>query len=115
MILTAGRLNRRVRIEKPVPDAALDGAGFGSWAPVATVWAEVQDVRPSRTERMAEGLNVASRPARVILRWRADVTPAMRIVMGDRIMQIIGGPAELGRREGLELLVEDYSTAGNTA
>ena len=115
MLIDARRLDRRVRIEKPVADDAPDGAGSGSWVPVATVWAEVQDVRPGRAERLDEGLNIATRPARVIMRWRSDVTPAMRIVMGDRIMQIIGGPAELGRRDGLELLVEDYSTAGNAA
>lgn len=115
MILTAGRLNRRVRIERPIADTSIDGAGSGTWEPVATVWAEVQDVRPSRTERMTEGLNLSARAARVIMRWRGDVTAAMRIVHGDRIMQIVGGPAELGRRDGLELLVEDYSTAGNPA
>lgn len=115
MKIDARRLDRRVRIERLVADESIDGAGSGTWEPVATVWAEVQDVRPSRTERMTEGLNLSARPARVIMRWRGDVTGAMRIVHGDRIMQIVGGPAELGRRDGLELLVEDYSTAGNPA
>jgi len=37
----------------------------------------------------------------------------MRFVMGYRVMQIVAGPAELGRREGLEFMVEDYTSAGN--
>ncbi len=115
MLIDARKLDRRIRIERAIPDLALDGAGSGAWVLVATVWAEVQDVLPSRAERLGTGINVASRPARVRMRWRGDVTAAMRIVMGDRIMQIVGGPAELGRRDGIELLVEDYTSAGNPA
>lgn len=109
------RLNRRIRIERPVSDDSFTGAGSGSWALIAPVWAEVKDVLPSRAERLADGVNVATRPARVRIRWRDDVTPAMRFVMGERVMQIVAGPAEIGRREELEFMVEDYSTAGGGA
>jgi SPP1 family predicted phage head-tail adaptor len=113
--MKAGKLDRRIVIERPVTKTGLLSAGSGSWEPVATVWASVQDVLPSRAERLADGINVASRPARVRMRYRDDLTPAMRFVIGGRIMQIIAGPAELGRREGLEFMVEDYSSAGNAA
>lgn len=113
--MNAGTLNRRLRIERPVADESFTGAGSGTWEPIADVWANVQDMLPSRGERLADGINVAARPARVRLRYRTDVTPDMRFVMGNRVMQIISGPAELGHREGLEFMVEDYSTAGNPA
>jgi len=113
--LAAGSLDRRIRIERPVADTALDGAGSGEWALVAEVWASVQDALPSRGERLAEGINVASRPARVRMRFRTDVTAAMRFVMGGRVMVIIAGPAEIGWKDGLEFMVEDYSSAGNAA
>jgi len=113
--VNAGTLNRRLRIERPVADESFTGAGSGTWEPIADVWANVQDMLPSRGERLADGINVAARPARVRLRYRTDVTPDMRFVMGNRVMQIISGPAELGHREGLEFMVEDYSTAGNPA
>lgn len=90
-------------------------AGSGSWEPVAVVWASVEDALPSRAERLADGINVASRPARVRMRYRDDLNAAMRFVIGSRIMQIVAGPAELGRRDGLEFMVEDYSVAGNPA
>lgn len=113
--IPAGVLDRRVRIERPVADDALDGAGSGSWELVGEVWAQVQDALPSRAERIGEGISVAERPARVRMRWRGDVTADMRFVMDGRVMQIVAGPAELGRRDGLEFMVVDYRPAGNPA
>lgn len=115
MTLDPGKLDRRIRIERPIADSSFDGAGSGTWAPVAECWASVTDALPSRGEKLAEGINLAARPARVRIRFREDVTPEMRFVMGNRIMQIVAGPAELGRREGLEFMVEDYRPAGNPA
>ena len=131
MAVAAGRYDRRIRIERPIADDALDGAGSGAWQLVIEVAASVQDALPSRGERLAEGINVASRPARVRFRYRSDVsiTPDMRIVIGrnlrdeegnlvwhtDRVTQIVAGPAEIGRRSELEFVVEEYRPAGNPA
>lgn len=125
----ASRMDSRIRIERPVADTSLDGAGSGNWVFVCEVAAEVQDMLPSRGERLADGINVATRPARVRIRYRADITAAMRILVGhyvegddgepvwhtDRTAQIITVPAELGRREALEFMVEDFNPAGNAA
>jgi head-tail adaptor len=115
-IINSGDLDKVINIEQPVPDTSPDGAGSGKWALVAKdVYAQVQDALPSKSERLADGLNVATRPARVRMYYRDDVTPDCRFVMGSRIMQITAGPAELGRRAGLEFMVEDYTSAGNAA
>lgn len=111
----ASRMNRRVRIERPVADTSLDGAGSGTWDLVGEAWAEVQDALPSRGERLAGGINVAARPARVRMRFRTDIDSSMRLVMGDRVMQIVAGPAELGFKEAVEFMVEAYNPAGNPA
>lgn len=74
----ASKLNRRVRIEKPVPNDDVNGAGSGFWESIGDAWAEVQDLLPSRGERYEGGINLATRPARVRLRYRTDVTPEMR-------------------------------------
>jgi head-tail adaptor len=122
-------MDRFVRLERPVADDSFDGAGSGSWALVDEIWAEIVDLLPSRTdgERLANGIGFAERPARVRCRYRADITRAMRLVEGAtvsdgvvdyadaRIMQVVTMPAELGRREGLEFMVKDYSPAGNSA
>jgi len=113
-MLAAGRFKDRLRIERPVKDDSFTGAGAGTWEPVATVRAEVLDALPSRGERLAEGLNLKTRPARVRIRKRDDITSTMRFVMGARILQIVAGPAVIGRRrEGMEFMVEEYSPAGN--
>lgn len=84
-----------------------------TWADLATEWAEVQDMLGS--ERMAEGLNLSNRPCRIRMLYRDDVTSAMRVKIGDRILQIVRGPIELGRKDGLQMVCEEYSTAGDEA
>jgi head-tail adaptor len=111
----SSRLNQLIRVERAVADNDFDGAGSGEWSLFCEVYAEIQDMLPSRGERIADGVNIASRPARVRTRFRTDITAAMRFVDGDRVMQIISGPAEIGRREALEFMVEDYKPAGNAA
>lgn len=122
--LLASRLKDVVRFQRPVADDSFDGAGSGAWVDVAQVRAELVDALPSRGERLTDGINIASRPGRLRLRFRDDLTPSMRVQLlkkvGDvwevvRTMQIVAGPAELGRREGVEFMVEDYSSAGNSA
>jgi head-tail adaptor len=116
----ASRMKHRIRIEQPVADDSLDGAGSGNWSTLQDeVSAEIEDMLPSRGERMANGINVASHPARVRMRYRTDIKASMRFVditdgTAGRIMQIIAGPAYLGRNL-VEFMVEDYSTAGSTA
>lgn len=126
--LAAGELDKQIRIERPVAAAAFKGAGSGSWALVeGDVWAGIRDMLPSRGEKLAEGINVTTRPARVRMRYREDVTTAMRFVLGAtvtddvvdysgaRIMQVVAGPAEIGTRDGVEFMVEEYRPAGNGA
>lgn len=115
MILAAGDLDRRIRIERPVADDSLDGAGSGSWVLVAEVWAQVRDVLPSRGEAATGVATTMTRPSRVRIRYRDDVSPAMRFVEGSRQMYIISGPAEIGRRDGLEFMVAEYLPGGNQA
>jgi head-tail adaptor len=130
-MLTAdlGALDRRIRIENWVPAAGFMSAGQGGWQEVITVFATVTDFLPSRAEQLADGIDMAARPARILTRWQPGITPAMRIVMGSldaaddadpppadrRVFQIVAGPAEIGRRVGLEMIATEYSTAGNPA
>lgn len=115
MILAAGALDRRITFQRKVGDDSFNGAGKEPWQDVATVWAQVQDALPSRGERLTEGLTMATRPSRVRIRYRGDITSDMRILYGARVMEIVSGPAELGRREGLELMAADYSTPAGDA
>lgn len=115
----AGYYDTRVRIERPVADDSLDGAGSGFWQLVKPVWANLMDVLPSTgSERVADGMTTATRRTRIRIRYRADITSDMRFVQGVRIMQIVAGPAILssrGRAVAMEFMAEDYRPAGNPA
>lgn len=104
-------LDRRVTIQrKVVTQDASYGSEVVTWGVLAVVWAELRDVPPGRSETIRQGLQQARNQTRVRMRYRADVDSSMRIVDGTRVLQIIGGPAELGRREFLEVMTEAYST-----
>jgi head-tail adaptor len=117
--MNPGRLDRRIRIEAPtVTKEAIYGSPSISWAPFATLSANIQEVLPSQAEHNVQGLRIAARRARVRTRYVADITSDMRVVYldrGNRLMKILTPPVELGRREGLEFMVADYSTQGDAA
>ena len=80
---------------------------------LAVVWANVQDDLPSKSEAVQQGLVVAKNRARIRFRYLATVTSACRITVRgatDRVFQIIGGPAELGKHEYMEVLGETSSS-----
>jgi SPP1 family predicted phage head-tail adaptor len=114
--MRAEKYDQRIRIEvkqaTPDPDY---GTPVITWATFVTVWAQVQDVLPSKAETQSTGVRVSTRPARIRTRYLGGVTTDMRVVLlsrGNRVLQIISGPAELGRKEGLEFMAEEYSTDG---
>lgn len=113
-MIANGRLKDRIRIERPIKNTALGAATTNTWEKVAEAWAEFQDARPSRAERLANGSYSTTRTARVIMGYRADINASMRVVLvvgkkDVRVAQIVSEPATLGRREGIEFVVEDYS------
>lgn len=114
-----GTLNRRIRIDQPsAAQNSVDGSAEPAWSTYATLWAEVQEVLPSRGESLAQGFNIAERPARIRTRYVSGITPAMRAVYLDRsnrVMKIISQPVEIGHKEGLEFMVADFTTAGSAA
>ena len=109
--MNPGPLDTRVRIEYQTTTQDADyGTPVITWTLLAVVWANVQDVMPSRSESVRQGLEVARNQTRVRWRYRSDVDSSMRIVIGSRILQIIAGPAELGRHEFNECMCEESSS-----
>ena len=115
--MNAGNLSRKISIEFPVYETE-DGFGprLVRWDLLTTCMAEVQDVMPSRSEAVRQGLAQARNQTRIRIRWRGDIDSTMRIVLHgdtDKVLQIIGGPAEIGgRKVALEMVCELYSTTG---
>ena len=90
-----------------------DGTKSHTWAPHAQEMAQVRDMLPSRGEQIADGLSIERRPCRIRCLYRNDITSDMRVEFNDRTMEIVGGPVELGRRDGLEMVCESLSTQGD--
>ena len=115
----AGKYNRRIRFEAPPTGQESDfGTPDGIWTPVATVWAWIEDVLPSRAETSASDIRVGQKPTCIRTRYRGDITSAMRIVLidrGDALLKIVSGPAELGRKGGLEMMAVEFSSQGDAA
>lgn len=78
-----------------------------------TAMASVMDLLGS--ERISDGLNMANRPCSIEMLYRDDITADMRVIAKGRTMQIVRGPIELGRRDGLKMICEDWSTEGDQA
>jgi SPP1 family predicted phage head-tail adaptor len=115
--MRGSQLDKRITIErKSVTQDPDYGTDVITWAAITNgtrVPAQFQDVLPSKAESTRDGLRVAILPARVRIRYRSDVTADMRVIFhgaSDRTMQIVGGPAEIGRREWLEMVCEAYSS-----
>lgn len=109
--MNIGKLNTRARIEqKSVTQDATYGSETVTWALLAVVWCEKQDVLPSKSESVKNGLAVSLNQSRVRMRYRSDVDSTMRIVIAGQVYQIVAGPAVLGNNEGLELMIEKASS-----
>lgn len=108
-----GKLDKRCRIETPsVSQDAVYGSPVTTWATFAVVWCNVQDVLPSRDESLRNTTIATTTRTRLRMRYRGDIDTSMRIVMlrpTETVYEIIGGPAEIGRRDGIELMIEKSS------
>tara|TARA_R110002072_G_scaffold38314_4_gene110909 strand:+ start:15771 stop:16121 length:351 start_codon:yes stop_codon:yes gene_type:complete len=114
MRLDAGDLDRRITFERrTTAQEPIYGTHRPTWSAVATVWAQVRDVLPSRAETVADNVSMARRPARIRVRYRTDITSDMRIDFEGRKLRIVSGPVEIGRRDGLEMMAEELSTSGD--
>ena len=118
--MLAGTLDRRITIQAKTvttnPDYGTQTVVWTDFA--ARIPAQVVDSLPSRAENDQQGIKIAVQPARVRIRYMSGITSDMRVVLHgvtDRVMQITAGPAEIGRRQFVELMCETFSTTGAAA
>lgn len=84
--MKAGKLNRRIILQKQVetPDGA--GGFTAEWVTQATVWAEFEDPKLKTSE--ATGTIVSELLRGVKIRFRQDVCKGWRVVYGTKIFNI---------------------------
>lgn len=107
--MMAGRLNRRVVIERKSVTRDPDfGSEVISWETFAERWAEVRDL--NAVERTADGLRTVTRTTMVTIRWLDGLTSDMRVrLASDGRLLAITSFVELGRKVGQQLVCEEYS------
>lgn len=103
MGLAAGKLDRRIALQRFTATRDALNNPVDAWLLLATVWASKLDVRDS--ERFAAKEVGAEIGTRFQLRYSAtvaDLNPKDRISYNGRTYDIVG-VKEIGRREGLEI------------
>lgn len=114
----------QITIERPTTVDGEFGPTPGPWVPLVALpgsptvaerfWAEMQDVLPSRSEAVRQGLAVARNQTRCRMPWRSDVDSSMRVTWHkdtDVVYQIVAGPADIwGPKEAIEMILERYSS-----
>lgn len=114
--MNIGPLNTRGRIERQtVTQDQTVGTDVPVWTLVGVRWCGLQDVLPSRAERVRDGVEQSSNQTRIRLRYCTDLDTGMRIIVNrpePQIFRLIAGPAVLGDKDGVEFMAERLSTDG---
>lgn len=101
--MEAGKLDRRIVIERGAVTTNAFNEEIQTWAPLLTVWAGKQDV--SDRERFAAAETGATVTTRFLIRWSnaaATVDARDRIIYDGRTYDVHHAK-EIGRREGIEI------------
>ncbi len=96
-----GRMDRRVKILRRALTRNEHGEQVETFTETAEVWAERRDV--TGREFFAGATTTAENSARFMLRWRSDLLATDRLSCDDKEYDIVQ-IAELGRRDGLEVI-----------
>lgn len=101
-MIPAGSLDRRLTIHSGSVVRSASGNEKYTWTVLATVWAGQQRLSIADSNRMAGRDDGAE--AKFVIRYRTDLTTSCQIECEGRRWVIVSID-ELGRREGLALLV----------
>lgn len=109
------KCDEKVTVERRVIGSEPDfGRPVEQWEVVAArVWANAQDILPSRAETTEQQVRIEVKRTRLRMRANSTITAGMRFVLhghGDRVMEVISGPALLDDRVHMEFLLEGYSS-----
>lgn len=96
-------MDRRITIEEPTSTLAADGQPVDSWSTYREVWAEIKYGRGSEYFTAAQEL--AEQTATFRIWYDSGITKKMRISYNSLYWDILS-IAELGYREGLEIIAQ---------
>jgi len=100
--MRAGQLRHRITIEANGQTRNEYGELVEDWSPLATVWASKEDLS-GREQFQGQQFNAVV-TTKFAIRYRDDVTAAMRILLGSTVYNIESIQDPTGRKETLFLL-----------
>jgi SPP1 family predicted phage head-tail adaptor len=100
--MIAGPLDRRVTWQRATSTKDGLGADVPTWATVFETWCA--KVATRGLEQVASADTIEEQTATLQLRWRPGLLPTDRVVFEGRNWRI-QSLAELGRREGVEIII----------
>lgn len=110
-MINSDEMRHRCTIEyKSVTQDPNYGTDLVVWTELATRWGNVQDVLPSRSESVQNGLEVSRNQTRLRMLYWTDIDSSMRVVINGIGYQIISGPAVIGDKDGIEMMIERVSS-----
>lgn len=105
MSIAAGQLDRRVTIQQRAAGVDTYGQPSTTWETLATVWAWVKAPSgASLAERVAADRQASLVTYSVRIRYRADVTAGMRLLVGSDTWDIDSVVIDHARREYVDLV-----------
>jgi SPP1 family predicted phage head-tail adaptor len=105
MAIRIGRLKDRVTLQRLTETLDEYGKPDKSWLTEAESWAGIEPI--SGRERIAGDQVIADLTHKVVMRYRAGVSPKMRLVNGTRVLEIASVIDQNNRHEQLELLCSE--------
>ncbi len=105
VILRAGQLRHRVKLQSATETQDSYGAIVQTWADVATVWASIEARTGRETFTAAQVYATADHI--ITIRYRSGVTAKMRIVYGSRVFDIQGAVDPDGRKRTLMIYAKE--------
>lgn len=104
MGLSAKNLKRRITIQQQVDTVDAIGQPIDEWVDVDTVSAHILPL--SGIESIKAGADVSVSKASIRIRYREDITPAMRVLYGTTVYQINAVLPDAAGRVYVDLLSE---------
>lgn len=107
MIVSAGRLDQRIRIQQKTAARGELGGHTEVWSDLASVWAETRDMTGKEIFN-AKAMGSAATQL-ITIRFRTDVKPDMRVVLPDGVVARIEWIRHVTRREYMELYCVSFN------
>ncbi len=101
----AGKMRNRITFEQPVQTQDAAGGLTTIWTAAFTVWAEVKYL-DGREYWQAQQAN-SEAEGRITMRYRADVTPDMRIIYGTQTLHILAPFAADNKNKQMRVLFKE--------